>query len=216
MLPEPGDVICAGLDMGLKRDSAALAVVYQRSGVSYLADLLEIRPTPGRHLKPSEVVRTFAETMKRHTCSMAMADGHYSESVREVLDEYNFDLIPAPSDPAAAYVRVRALMREGRVRIPKHDKLIRQLRATQGVPTVGGRVSIQHPRNAGGHGDLVAAMVLAFYQSVGDQVAEAGPDRGTDEWAREQRRIAHNAEAEKPWWQQHGEQDRGEGAWWRI
>jgi hypothetical protein len=203
MLPQPGDIVCAGLDMGLRKDSSALVIVHRRADILTVADLLELRPVDGAPLKPSHVVRSFARVMKEHGCTYAVGDNHYREAVAEYLEEFDLSFAPGPNPPSEAYVRTRALMREGRVRLPRHEKLLRQLRDTVGVVTSGGRISIQHPRNAGGHSDLVAALVLALWQVSGDTVPASAPELGTREWeeaARERRRQRRVAELAKPAW----------------
>ncbi len=219
MLPRPGDIVCAGLDIGLKADSSALVIVHQRGPQLIVGDIIEKRPRDGVPLKPSEVVRSFAQAMALHGCTYAVGDNHYVESVREYLSESDMSLVSGPAHPAEAYVRTRALMREGRVRIPRHERLLQQLREVQGKPTSGGGMSIQHPRWAtGGHGDLAAAFVLAIWQISGDEIAARKPELGTREWeeaGRERRRQALREKADRPEWMPGRANDRGEGARWR-
>lgn len=203
-LPKPGDRVCAGLDIGLRSDSSALVIVHERQSVLHVAEIVELRPEKDAPLKPSEVVRAFAARMLAHGCTYAVGDNHYVESVREYLDESDLSVVLGPSHPADAYMRTRALMREGRVRIPRHERLIQQLKEVQGKPTSGGGMSIQHPRTTnGGHGDIAAAFVLAVWQIAGDLTAEVAPELGTREWeakAVERRRARMKAEAERPKW----------------
>lgn len=217
---QAGDVVFAGGDFAFRGDSSALVMVAMRGSTLHVFDGLEERPE-GAPLKPSVTVRRFAECIKGR-CSYLMADRHYQEAIVEHLEEHGLAYAPAPMQPADSYVRARMLLREGKVRIhplPFRDRLLQQMREVHGKPTSGGGMSIVHPRWAtGGHGDLVAALVLALWQVTGDEVAARAPTAGTREWEehlREQRRQAFVADREKPWWQQHGEQDRGEGAWWR-
>ncbi len=204
-LPRPGDRVCAGIDVGLVADSSALVIVHERASILHVGEIVELRPQKDEPLKPSEVIRSFAKTMLAHGVSFAVGDRHYAEAVREYLDEFDLSLAFGPTSPAEAYVRTRALMREGRVRIPKHDRLIQQLREVQGKPTSGGGMSITHPRSVnGGHGDIAAAFVLAVWQISGDSIAEVAPEFGTREWeeaAANRRRAKHREEtAEKPAW----------------
>lgn len=218
MLPKPGDIVCAGLDMGLRKDSSALVIVHRRADILYVADMVELRPSDGAPLKPSFVVRTFAKVMQEHGCTYAVGDNHYRDAVAEYLDEFDLAFAPGPTPPSEAYVRTRSLMREGRVRLPPHEKLLRQLRTTVGVVTSGGRISIQHPRNAGGHSDIVSALVLALWQVSGDAVSTPKPEMGTQEWedaARDRRRELHRKEQERPAWMPKRFGDRGAGASWR-
>jgi hypothetical protein len=100
------------------------------------------------------------------------------------------------------------LFREGRVRIHGgmefRERLLQQMREVQGRPTAGGGMSIMHPRWAkGGHGDLVAALVLALWQLYGDEVKAPAPKPGTPEHEavlKADRAKAFREEAERPYW----------------
>ena len=203
-LPKPGDVVSAGLDTGMRSDSSALVIVHQRAGIIHVGEVVEMRPQRGAPLKPSEVIRNFANIMLQHGCTYAVGDAHYAEAVREYLDEYDLTLIFGPTRPADAYTRTRALMREGRVRMPRHDRLVQQLREVQGRPTSGGGMSITHPRTTnGGHGDLAAAFVLAVWQVAGDIVPDAEPDPFSKTWEQKRqaaRKAKLQAELDKPAW----------------
>lgn len=197
----PGDVVAAGADFGFRSDSSALAIAQRSGSLVYVGQLLELRPEEGRPLKPSETVKAFATAMKRHGASYCMADQHYRETIDEHLTEANLAYAPAPNTPADAYMRARALFREGRVRIPNNPRLIQQLKEVQGRPTPGGGMSITQPRwRTGGHGDLVSALVLALYQLGGDEVKETEPAT-VEDLARDARRKAAKERAERPYWE---------------
>lgn len=204
ILPQPGQRVSAGGDFGFRADSSSLAITHRQGRMLTLAALVELRPTNEAALKPSETVRMFASTLVEHGCSYLMADGHYREAIVEYLAESGLAFADAPTTPADAYVRARTLMREGRVRIPRHGRLLQQLKEVQGRPTPGGGLSIVHPRwRGGGHGDLVASWVLALWQQGDEEIAAPPPERGTSEWEdaeRAKRRAALKAEQSLPWW----------------
>ena len=67
-------------------------------------------------------------------------------------------------------------MHEGRIKLPKNPRLIRQLKEVVAKPTPGGGLSITSPRRKGaGHGDLVSALVLAIWEAK-----RAVPDAGRE------------------------------------
>lgn len=178
---------CAGGDFGFKSDSSALAIVHKAPDKIHVADLLEVRPADGAPLKPSEVVGTFAVRLRSHAgLTLLMCDGHYEQSVREHLTTHRLGFIPAPAGAegvAETYVKARALMREGRVRLPNHPRLLAQLKAVQWRPNAGGSISIVLPKErAGGHCDLVSALVLAIFQFAGATFVSR-PKPGTPEYA---------------------------------
>lgn len=168
-LPMPYEnraVVAAGADFGFKSDSSAL-IVAQFDGELYrVADLLELRPQRGQPLQPSAVVATFADTARRYHVTSLVADRHYEEAIREHLGAHGLTLFAAAdglTGKVETYSRARALIHDGRVRLPNHPRLISQLKAIVSKPTPGGGLSISSPRRAnGGHGDLVSALVLAL------------------------------------------------------
>lgn len=210
--PKPGETVTSGGDLGFSKNSSALAVAHRAGDRVVLAELLEIKPKPGEPLKPSVVVAAFAARITWHGGSYFMADGHYRETAVEVLDESAVTFVNAPAAPADAYVRVRTLMNEGRLRIPNLPRLVKQLRETMKRVQPGGGVAIVKPKwSTGEHGDLADAYVLAVYQAAGEEIEKPPPVVGTAEWEheqRERRRKAKAAEQEKPWWRK----GRGRGA----
>lgn len=188
---EPGDLVAAGGDFGFRSDSSALLLVALRGDTLHVFDGVEKRPD-GAPLKPSETVAAFAHRIAGR-CSYLMADQHYREAIDELLLDHGLAYIPAPTSPADTYVRARMLFRDGRVRIHAlefRERLVRQMREVHGRPTAGGGLSIVHPQWAkGGHGDLVAALVLALWQLPVDEVAKPKPAAGSAEAAAEARKA---------------------------
>lgn len=204
-LPQPGDEVAAGGDMGFRSDSAALAITHlTRVKRIVLAELLEKRPEAGKALKPSVVIKEFGTRMAAHGATCMMADSHYKETVVENLEVTNMAVIDAPGSPDEVYVRARQKMREGIVDIPRNERLIRQLKEVQGKPLPGGKMQILLPRWAkGGHGDLVAAFVLGLWQLATDATPAPPPDEGSKEheaqMQAQRRRDALAARDSKDW-----------------
>lgn len=200
---EPHDHIAAGADFGFRSDSSALILVALRGNTLHVFDGEECRPED-EPLKPSTTVATFASRIAGK-CGVLMADQHYREAISELLVSHNLAYIPAPTQPAETYVRARMQLREGRVKIhplPFRERLVQQMREVHGKPTSGGGMSIMHPRWAtGGHGDLVAAFVLALWQITGDEVPEPSPLPGTREYTmleKKARAERYEKEREQP------------------
>lgn len=217
---QPGDVIAAGADLGFRSDSSALVLVAMRAGMLHIFDGREERPTDAAPLKPSVTIASFAACISGR-CPYVMADRHYQEAVAEHLEEHGLIYAAAPTLPADTYVRARMLLREGRMKIhplPFRERLVQQMREVHGKPTSGGGMSIVHPRWAtGGHGDLVAALVLAVWQVSGDEVPHPEPERFSREWEakqREARRRELAEDLERPFWKRAAN-DRGGCAWWK-
>jgi hypothetical protein len=217
MKPPPGCEVMIGADLGFRRDSSAIVAVYKlHDGTYVVAEILEMRPAPGRPLRPSEVVGTFALFCKRHECTWLMADGHYRETLEEELAKEKLSYVEAPTGAegkATCHMHAKNILHSGKLRIPKNARLIGQMKSLIGRPTVAGGVSLQSPRSSiGGHGDILSALVLAVSQRAGQKSAEGLPERKitveeairkqTDAaWAKHERRrldaLADQAEAEE-------------------
>jgi hypothetical protein len=157
----------AGADLAFASDSSALAVVYAADGGFRVACLEELRPKKGAPLRPKHVIDTFCGRMRTWGIRAMFADGHYRESAREHLEPHGISFKDAPGGREGkerVYLNARKLLHEGRVRIPRHPRLLAQLRSVVSKDVPGGGVTISSPRRAGGgHGDLVSALVLALW-----------------------------------------------------
>ncbi len=207
MLPRPGDVVTAGMDAGFRSDSSALVIVHTRDTIRWVAEILELRPEKGVPLKPSETVAKFAARLRAHGAGYVMADGHYQESITEHLLTAGLVYVPAPNKPVDAYMKARALFRQGVVRLPNHARLLQQIHEVQGRPLPGGGMSVVHPRwKSGGHGDLCAALVLALYATGGQEIPFEDKTSWEDREREKRRKACKEAQAVEglPWWKQHG------------
>lgn len=174
---ETGDEATAGADFGFVKNSSAVVVGVWRGGTYHVLAVEEQRPRDGAPLRPSETIASLGRIVAAHGCDVVLADGHYREAVREHLEPTGVYLRSAPEGSdgkAKAYAKLRALLREGRLVLPPHDRLIRQVREVEVRYLAGERLSISSPVWAdGAHGDLVAALVLAVWQDHGTEVQAA-------------------------------------------
>ncbi len=159
-------VYAAGGDCAFKRNSSALVVV-EAAGEKYrVAVVEEIKPTPGLPLKPADVVDAFAAVLRDYGATQLVVDSHERAEVTMELARHRMDAVEAP-DKIESYILVRKLLHEGCVELPKHPRLVRQLRDVVAKPQPGGGLSITSPRKAdGSHGDLVSALVLALWKAA--------------------------------------------------
>lgn len=210
----PGTRSAAAADLGLRSDSSAFVGTMRmpHDPTIYVSLMRELRPEPGKPLKPSEVCTIFAGEAASIGAPWVMVDGHYIESMRE--NAVTLRVAPAPASPSEVYVTARALMRDGRCKIAHPDtqtgetrvmllRLKAQLREVKGRPIPGGGMSITLPKwNTGGHCDLVAALVLAVYQHGGTYQKPDAAKEGSPAWERaqlEERKKAMRAKASAKW-----------------
>ncbi len=157
-----------GADVGLVSDESVIVRADREAdGVISIGQIVALKPKKGAPLKLSEVIATFAATMAECGASCFMADGHVREPAREHAATHHIKIDSAPEGNAGkfkTYELVRRLLREGRLKLPDHPRLLQQLRTIVAKPMPGGGWSISSPRRAGmGHGDIVSALVLAVW-----------------------------------------------------
>lgn len=183
--------VAVGCDFGFTRDSSAIVVVQYDGKYYRVVYMDEKRPSPGKPLKPSAVIKDFAAVAKRYGVSGVVSDGYYREAVKEALDEYKLNLIDAPEGAkgkAEVFQRTRAVLHDGFVRIPDVKigrRMLQQAKLVTSKASPGGTVSIKIPRKIGlGHGDIVSAWTLAVHDLAYSQVAQAKTiyEPGTPEW----------------------------------
>lgn len=196
---DPKLPIAVGCDFGFTRDSSAI-VVCQYDGKYYrIIHAEEERPKPGKPLKPSVVIKRFAEVAKRYGVSGVWSDGYYREAIKEALEQYDLAIYDAPEGTkgkADVFTRTRSVLHEGLCRIPDVQigrRLVQQAKTVVSKAAPGGTLTIKIPRKIGlGHGDICSAWVLAVhalaYARPEGEVIYIEP--GTPEWiAESQRRI---------------------------
>ena len=139
-----------------------------------LALVRELRPEPGVPLQPAGVVATYAREMARYGCTAWTVDSHEREAIRLELARFGMDARNAhegQTGKAEMYILTRKLLHEGRLELPNHPRLARQLADVVAKPMPGGGLSIQSPHSRdGSHGDLVSALVAAVWDVASDDV----------------------------------------------
>lgn len=199
----PNWPVAVGCDLGFTRDSSAICVV-QFDGSKYVLQYAEeMKPKPGKPLKPGNVVARFAEVCKLYGAFGIIADAHYKQSLHEHLEKTGLAIWDAPSTPSEAFVRTRTVLHEGKCIIPRSDigkRMIQQAKLVGSKASPGGRVTIKIPRRVGlAHGDIVSAWVLAVHRLAYDKLLDAPLvlDPTDPQWAIESQRRMNEAYAKQ-------------------
>jgi hypothetical protein len=164
--PLPHDPSCGracAADLGFRLDSSALCILQNRQTGATLAYVDEIQPTLGNPLVPSIVLSRFTRAILNYGGSHCFFDQTYIESVKELCWQVGIsanDLPHGQPGKLEMHMATREMFAEKRIRIPKHARLIAQLKAIMVKPTPGGGLQITTPRRRGmGHGDVASAFV---------------------------------------------------------
>lgn len=181
-----------GVDLGLRKNSSALALARRVGDKVVLAYHEELIPARGAHLKPGEVCRSFAATALRYRCLSIRGDSHYADTAHEefpkvrapwdggawcAYDEWQ----PSSANQADAFSRFRTMMLEGKLELTRDPRLRKQIEDTKFKKGPNG-IQVVLPKHGAAHGDLLMAVVLACVQvpeHVGTPVGSALPDIGS-------------------------------------
>lgn len=166
----------AGIDLAFARDSSALVIVDrdEDTGVTRAVAIEEIRGGPASD--PRVVVAGFAAALRAHRVDVVMADTHYRSLLVPELLQLGIECRPAPSSPVESYLHFGRELLARRVQLPPHPlraRLVQQLRGVRRKPLASGAMTIVHGRRGGGHGDIVAALVLAVWVARAQQGGES-------------------------------------------
>ncbi len=167
----------AAADIGLIKDSSALVVGAHLGKYFEILEMLELRPTSSAPLRLSFVIGEIATVLKRHFLAMFVTDAYAREPAKEWARPLGITIKAAPEGAEAkvdSYLGLQQALRENRVRLPNHPRLLAQLRLVLARPLPGGGMKIEMPRRAGlGHGDLVSALVLSHASAGGNAMMAA-------------------------------------------
>lgn len=156
----------AGADLGFRRNSAALCIVEREGDRFKLIREREWIPVD-RPLKPKVTVSEMVATVRNAGCASLCGDIHYIDLVIEELEDTGVEFVQftvKPEDIAEAFLRLKILLSEGLVDLSlASERLLEQLAAVVSKPAPGGYLEIIQPTIGGAHGDLVSALIHAFY-----------------------------------------------------
>lgn len=169
--------MAAGGDFAFFKDASAVVISsVTDDGLVFIEHVDEMRPSKDAPLIPSVVCRNFARACQQFGIGSLIADAHNKASIIEHLSENGIEYQDAPITQKAiaeSYLVVRELLQQGRLGLPSHKRLLKQMREATLVVSPGGGLSVRHPRTAGSHGDLVSALVLAVAQAATGPTGEA-------------------------------------------
>lgn len=156
----------AGADLGFRRNSAALCVIERTGDKFKLIREREWIPVD-RPLKPKVTVSEMIATVRKCGASILCGDIHYIDLVIEELEDTGVEFVQftvKPEEISEAFLRLKILLSEGLVDLSlASERLLEQLSAVISKPSPGGYLEIIQPTVGGSHGDIVSALIHAFY-----------------------------------------------------
>ncbi len=155
------------LDLGLKRDRTALAIVHRDKGMVFL-DLMKTWTAPrGGEVQVDEVERYILDLKRAFNFSSIVFDPYQSEGLKQRLQAkglpisvFNFSGATWPQ----LTMNLLSLFKDKRVRLYEHEGLIRELQQVSIVEQAYG-YKLQNVK-AGTHDDMVVALGMAALKAM--------------------------------------------------
>ncbi|MEJ5250805.1 MAG: hypothetical protein HPY54_08525 [Chthonomonadetes bacterium] len=158
----------AGLDWGRYQDYTALVILREAQG-KMQAVYVERLPTASWQMQIERLLQRFSEWWVRAVCFDATGIGDpLGESLQTHLSEHRLRMQVEPvhftaSSKRALIESLALAMERGRLAIPPHPDLLRELHAFSASHTASGHVRLQ--ARGSEHDDLVIALALAYHAS---------------------------------------------------
>ncbi len=160
--PVPGVAYVAFVDpSGGSADAMTLAIAHGKDARVVL-DLVRERRPP---FSPEEVVKEFAETLRRYAIYTTQGDRYGGEWPRERFAVHGITYEAAEQPKSDLYRELLPLLNSGQVELLDHPRLVTQVVRLERKVASGGNDSIDH--YPGGHDDLINAVAGALLAARG-------------------------------------------------
>lgn len=142
---------------GGRSDSYTLGIAHLENGRRVL-DVMRGRAPP---FNPKAVTEEFASIVRRYGCRHVTGDRYGAEWVAQEWRDNGLAFHPAESVRSEIYLETEASFAAGEMLLPRHSRLLGELRALERKPGRSGRDTVDHP--PGGHDDYANAACGALW-----------------------------------------------------
>ena len=138
----------AFVDMsGGRQDASALAIAHTE-GETAVVDVIRGRRPP---FDPETVVEDFAKVCRDYHIATVTGDAYAGEWVARAFERHGLRYQRSSLPASRLYLEALPLFTRGLVRLPRHERTLRELRNLERRTSRGGRDVVDHPQ--GGHDD---------------------------------------------------------------
>lgn len=173
LAPRPGLRYAGWVDVGFKHDLYALGIAHRDESIGVIFDVLLFwQGTKKEPLDSKEIAQEVAKILKGFGLDTVHGDQYSSVPVAgdyKECDIFFKEVVGTPADNWAAYEGLKGAMRRGRVHIPRHDvirrdllSLVKSKTGRNGIPVVAA------PERVGFHDDIskVISQLVRYFEPM--------------------------------------------------
>jgi hypothetical protein len=126
----------------------------------FVADVVRGRPAP---FDPASMAREYADLARRYGCSEVTGDAYAGEWTAAAFRDAGIAYVKSDLAKSGLYLESLPMFAQGRVSLPNHEKLLRELRLLERRTARSGRDSVDHGPT--GSDDLANALAGCLWLS---------------------------------------------------
>lgn len=161
---DPSPFYVAAMDPAFRHDQFAFTIVHWDNGV--VQDYLQVwKPQPKQKLVPTEILDEISFKLKEYRITTVYSDQYQLESLQQLALERGFVIIGVDftrTSKAKIYGSFLTLLKQGKVKLLKHQDQFQELLSLEKKVLAGGTISIAAP--IGKYDDIATSVVLATSQ----------------------------------------------------
>jgi hypothetical protein len=145
---------------GGRSDAMTLAIAHRDKSKATLDCLREVQPP----FSPENVVREFAETLRRYRLSSVTGDKYGAEWVQEQFEKAGIQYKPSEKSRSEIYLEALPMLVSEQAELLDHPRLVAQLASLERRTSRAGKDAIDHPPS--GHDDLSNSACGALVEAL--------------------------------------------------
>lgn len=155
--PDPDVKHRAFLDMsGGRSDASVIVIGHKGSDGQFITDAIRARKAPH---DPAEVLKEFVALAREYGCRELTGDNYSGSWLSGAVQKLGMTYHRSKLNKSQLYLESVPVWMQGKVEIPDHPQLIRELRLLERRTSRSGKDSVDHPQGAGQHDDHANALV---------------------------------------------------------
>jgi len=156
---------------GGRSDASVICVGHKGGDGQFVLDAIRSRKAPH---DPAEVLKEFVALAKEYGCRELTGDNYAGSWLSGAVQKLGMTYHRSRLNKSQLYLESVPVWMQGKVEIPNHPVLIRELRLLERRTSRSGKDSVDHPQGANSHDDHANALVGCMNLVMKPQQARTG------------------------------------------